>query len=92
MRIKDNFETTGGIDNEESSIGISNCKCVYYVVISCGSCDRIAVRVEVNGERVYFRTSSHYRFKREDPGTGEIYSGEVGSERNMGWKREKGSV
>jgi len=28
---------------EEQSLGISNCKCVYYVVISCGSCDRIAV-------------------------------------------------
>jgi len=43
MKNKDNFETMGGIDNEESSIGISNYERVYYVDISCGSCDRIAV-------------------------------------------------
>jgi len=47
-------QNIGGIDNEESSIGISNYERVYYVGISCAAAIELPLRVEVNGERVYF--------------------------------------
>jgi len=59
------------------------------LVSAAAAAIELPLRVEVNGERVYFPDEQPFiDSKREDPGTGEIYSGEVGSECNMDGKEK----
>jgi len=63
---------------------------VFIMLVSAAAAAiELPLRVEVNGERVYFPDEQPFIDSNGGPGTGEIYSGEVGSECNMDGKEKK---
>jgi len=54
MRIKDNFETTGGIDMKKVALVLVIVSVFIMLLSVAEAAIELPLRVEVNGERVYF--------------------------------------